>query len=319
MLNSANLITLPYTPDLTRAGIAYACQSLAFTYNRMGGSRHHRLRRIVAGKAVELGFRHYLEAQAVPHDHLGSTPFTDPDQYDVALHGLYCDVKSFMFFEKDRIRQLRRDPDHLLQASALVPADQMASSHLSETDVYVFAFLTALITSNQAELERALAAGQPVFMIHALPPSWSNPLDWKTFAPLSLSWSDAETVQVEIGGQGSDRAFLTEQVTLDPQRRMQARKDFHSLAYLHPNRQTRGQLRLVSTTQRKSHLVSPSDWSNIWVYGMEIILAGYMPRGEFRHRAHLLPAGSQVLQYPRTRTANYALPVADLYPLKDLL
>jgi hypothetical protein len=51
---------------------------------------------------------------------------------------------------------------------------------------------------------------------------------------------------------------------------------------------------------------------------MEVILAGYMLRGEFRRRARRLPAGSQVLQYSRTKTANLALPVKDLYPLDDL-
>jgi hypothetical protein len=51
---------------------------------------------------------------------------------------------------------------------------------------------------------------------------------------------------------------------------------------------------------------------------MEVILAGYLPRGEFRRRATLLPAGSRVLQYARTRTKNLALPVGELRPLSDL-
>jgi hypothetical protein len=52
---------------------------------------------------------------------------------------------------------------------------------------------------------------------------------------------------------------------------------------------------------------------------MEIVLAGYITRGEFRSRARLLPAGSRVQQYARTRTDNLHLPVAELHPLGDLL
>jgi hypothetical protein len=52
---------------------------------------------------------------------------------------------------------------------------------------------------------------------------------------------------------------------------------------------------------------------------MQIILAGYMTRGEFRRRARPLPAGSRVLQYPRTRTENMSLPIGELRPLGDLL
>ena len=60
MISTSDFIHLPYTLDLTKSGIAYAVRSLAYTYNRMGGSPYDRLRRIVAGVAVELAFRRYL-------------------------------------------------------------------------------------------------------------------------------------------------------------------------------------------------------------------------------------------------------------------
>src|SRR5512145_3161542 len=103
----ASILRLPYPSDLTRAGITYALRSLAYTYDRMGGSPFMRLRRIVAGKAVELAFRRYLDAQQVPYDNLGATPFTDPDRYDVALGGHRCDVKSFLISRREAIRQVR--------------------------------------------------------------------------------------------------------------------------------------------------------------------------------------------------------------------
>ena len=80
MLSSSDLLHLPYTRDLTEGGIAYAVRSLAYTYNRMGGSPYERLRRIVAGVAVELAFRRYLTEQDIPYDVMGATPFTDPDR-----------------------------------------------------------------------------------------------------------------------------------------------------------------------------------------------------------------------------------------------
>ncbi|MFO3796597.1 MAG: hypothetical protein ACK8QZ_04840, partial [Anaerolineales bacterium] len=66
MLSPQDFISLPYTPDLTEAGITYACRSLAYTYNRMGIRLFERLRRIVAGIAVELALRRWLHAQGVP-------------------------------------------------------------------------------------------------------------------------------------------------------------------------------------------------------------------------------------------------------------
>src|SRR5688500_3543570 len=97
MISTSDLIHLPYTRDLTEGGIAYAVRSLPYTYNRMGGSPYDRLRRIVAGVAVELAFRRYLSEQDIPFDVKGATPFTDPDHYDVSLGGRGCDGIVFLF------------------------------------------------------------------------------------------------------------------------------------------------------------------------------------------------------------------------------
>ncbi len=318
MLSPSDLISLPYTPDLTRAGIVYACRSLPHTYDRMGGSPFHRLRRIVAGKAVELAFRRYLGREEVPYDTLGATPFTDPDRYDVALGGRRCDLKSFQVFDRPRIRQARRDPEFWLAASALVPADQLAADHLNDRDLYIFAFVTALVTRNQEELQRALAAGQPVYLIHPLPKAWARPSPWLSLGALSLKSDLPEPVKVEIGGQDGDRHFQTETLHLAPRTRQKTRKEYYSLAYLNLPHLPEGRLGVSSPRLAQTYIAPPEAWENIWVYGMEIILAGYMTRGEFRQRAHDLPANSRVLQYARTRTRNGALPVRQLHPLADL-
>ena len=51
----------------------------------MGGSPYDRLRRIVAGAAVELAFRRYLSEQNIPFDVKGALPFTEHQRYDVTL------------------------------------------------------------------------------------------------------------------------------------------------------------------------------------------------------------------------------------------
>ena len=110
MLSSADLIHLPYTRDLTEGGIAYAIRSLPYTYNRMGGSPYDRLRRIVAGVAVELAFRRYLSEQEIPFDVKGATPFTEPDRYDVSLGGRRCDIKSFLITHREQISEMKHSP-----------------------------------------------------------------------------------------------------------------------------------------------------------------------------------------------------------------
>ncbi|MFH1906378.1 MAG: hypothetical protein ABIL11_03190 [Chloroflexota bacterium] len=66
MLTPSDLIRLPYTPDLTEGGIAYACCSLAYTYDRMGGTAFDRLRRIVGGVAWSWPFAAILRSRIFP-------------------------------------------------------------------------------------------------------------------------------------------------------------------------------------------------------------------------------------------------------------
>jgi hypothetical protein len=318
MLKTNDLIRLPYAPDLTPTGIAYACRSLPHTYDRMGGSEILRLRRIVAGKAVELAFRRYLTAQNVPYDDLGATPFTDPDHYDIGFGGRRCDIKSFLFTQKREIHRIHRSPSILLSASALVPTEQDASGSLADDDLYIFAFLTALVTDHPKELDRALAAGQPSFIIFALPEAWAHPLDWLPLGPLALKSECATTITIEAGGQDANRVFQTEQANLHPGVRTHLHTEFYSLAYLHTPNIPVGRVGLHSRHFDQLTIVKAHEWGNIWVYGMSIIFTGYMSCGEFRRRAADLPPGSRVMQYAQTRTHNRSLLIADLHPLADL-
>jgi hypothetical protein len=319
MISTSDLVCLPYTPDLTQAGISYACRSLPHTYDRMGGSHFDRLRRIVVGIAVELAFRRYLAQQHVPFDIKGATPFTDPDRYDVSLGGHRCDIKSFLISYREQIRSLHEQPSQLLDAPALVPLDQYAGDGHSPNDLYLFAFLTGLVAAEEADIQKAAEASQPLYFIHAMPPSWVRPQVWTPLGPLVLKSECDQPLVVELGGQDASREFITRALELPPRTRVQLDEGFYSLAYVHANTMPAARLGFHATRRRETYLVQPLEWGNIWVYGMRIYLAGWVTRDQFRQRAALLPVGSRVFQYDRTRTKNLALAVSQLHPIGDLL
>ena len=60
------------------------------------------------------------------------------------------------------------------------------------------------------------------------------------------------------------------------------------------------------------------EWGNIWIYGMDIWLTGYIVHEEFRRKASPIFAGSRVFQYSKTQTKNMSVPVADLRSLNEL-
>jgi hypothetical protein len=319
MITTSDFIHLPYTQDLTEGGIAYAVHSLPYTYNRMGGSSYERLRRIVAGVAVELAFRRYLAEQDVSFDVMGATPFTDPDHYDVSLGGRRCDIKSFLITHREQISEMKRDPQVVLKAPALVPSDQNAAEGHSNQDIYLFAFLSGLVAASPEDMEKTKHADAGSYWIHALPDAWNRPERWNPLGALALKSDADEILTVEIGGQDAGREMRSLQVQVPPRTRVQVDDRFYSLAYVHVKYPLAARLGLHSPQLKETHIVEPSDWSNIWVYGVNILMAGYLERGEFNRRASFIREGARVFQYNRTRTKNLAVSVYDLRPLSELL
>ena len=318
MISSSDFLHLPYTRDLTEGGIAYAVRSLPYTYNRMGGSPYDRLRRIVAGVAVELAFRRFLSEKNVPFDVKGATPFTDPDRYDVSLGGRRCDIKSFLITYREQIAEMKRNPQVVLKAPALVPSDQNAAEGRSDKDLYLFAFLPGLIAASQADLEKVIYKDQPHYLIHAMPDSWRKPATWNPLGALVLKSESEETQVVEIGGQDEGRELRVSVAEIPPRTRVKIDNGFFSLSYIHIKTMANARIGIHSANRKETHLIGALEWGNIWVYGMDVLLAGYLTREEFNRRAKPIQTGARVFQYDKTRTKNLAVVVSELKPLTDL-
>jgi len=318
MISLSDLLHLPYTRDLTEAGIAYALRSMPHTYYRMGASQYDRLRRIVAGVVVELAFRRYLSEQNIPFDVKGATPFTDPERYDVSLGGRRCEIKSFLISYREQISEMKKNPQAVLKAPALVPSDQNAAEGHLDNDIYLFAFLSGLIAASQEDLKKAIGAGQPQYLIRVMPDAWMRPTTWNPLGALVLKSEDQEAVTVELGGQDEGREMRSLEVEIPPRRRIEIQNGFFSLAYIHAKSLPKARVGIRCASQNETHLIGALDWGNIWVYGMDISLAGYLSREEFNRRAAPIREGARVFQYEKTRTKNLAVPVSDLKPISEL-
>jgi len=319
VVSLSNFIHLPYTRDLTEGGIAYALRSLPYTYNRMGGSPYDRLRRIAAGVAVELAFRRYLAEQNIPFDVKGATPFTEPDRYDVALGGRRCDIKSFLITYREQIAEMKRNPRVVLNAPALVPSDQNAAEGHTDKDIYLFAFLSGLVAASQEDVQKVIHKKQPVHLIHVMPNAWMRPSNWKPLGKLVLKSESAETRVVEVNGQDEGRETRTVGLELPPNTRVQLDESFFTVTHIQSKSLPDARIGVYSSARKETHVIGAMDWGNIWVYGMDILLAGWLTREEFTQRANHLQEGARVFQYEKTRTKSLYVPVRDLKPISELL
>ena len=318
MLTASDLIHLPYTRDLTEGGIAYALHALPHRYHRIGSSPYEPLRRLVAGAMVELAFRRYLSEQNISFEVKGAAPFTEPDRYDVMLAGQRCDLKSFLISHRDQIAEMQRNPQTVLRAPALVPSDLHAGEGHGGHDLYLFAFLSGLVTLSQSDLGKVIETRQPYYLLHVMPEAWKRPSKWSPLGKLALKSEAEEKVMIEIGGQAAGRELRSCTLELPPQRRLEVEPGFFSLSYIHIQSLPNARIGIHSSARQETHLIGPLDWGNIWVYGIDVLLAGYMTREEFGRHASFVAAGSRVFQYDHTHVKNLAVPVSELKPLLEL-
>ncbi|KXK13508.1 MAG: hypothetical protein UZ14_CFX002001587 [Chloroflexi bacterium OLB14] len=318
MLTSSSIIHLPFTTDLTEGGIAYALRSLSYAYFKSDLSPVGKLRRTVANVAVELAFRRYLANQNVAFEVKASRAFTDSERYDVFLDKYRCGIKSFFISNRNQISEIKRNPQALLNAQALVPADHHAADGHSYNDIYIFAFATGLIAASQVDLQKALDKNQPHYLVHILPESWRKPSHWNPLGTLTLkSESDEETI-VEVIGQDEGRVMKRKVISLHPKTKINLDENFYAINAIHVKHMPNARIGIKCEAQRDAYIISHFDWANIWVYGMDIFLCGFLSYEEFSQQAKALPINSKTFQYETTRVKNLFVPVANLKPMEKL-
>jgi hypothetical protein len=320
MLVASDLLVLSFSTELTQAGITYTCHSLHHLITQEGNKDLTWLQCNMSEKAVELAFRRYLGAQGIPFGNLEHKPFIDPGLYDITLAGRHCDLRSCPIFRKDIIHRINIDSSYLLRMTALVPVDQLVSDFINDADYYIFAFTTGLVTPRRVDIIRAQNAGLSIYLVHPLPLDWIRPSSWRPFGRLELESESDQPIMLEFGGQGADRQFQTEVIAIPSYQKVYAQGDFYMLAYVHVAEIPSGRVSIYSPGLNQVHMIRPYEWRNIWVYGMDIILAGYITRAEFRHRCRHLPVSSQFerWKFPDAGVKAQGVLVSDLYPLKDL-
>ena len=318
MISSTDFIKLPHSPELTEGGIAYATRSLARSFDLQSGSYHTRLIRIVAEVGVELAFRRYLHTINTPFEVKGSLPFSEPDHYDVNLGGHRCNLHTFLISNRSQIAILRNNPDVLLKTPALLREEEFTSDSHNPNELHIFAFLLGLTTNSPVDTRKALGKAQRTYLIHPLRSEWSHPQVWAPLGKLMLKSECSSPVRIEIGGLDIDRNFINETLTLEPLTRTFASNEYYSLAFVHIDSHPNARLGFHNPIKSETYLIQPHEWSNIWVYGLEIWLAGYLTQAEFRRKADTSFTGSLIFQYSKTRTKNLSVPVSNLRPLENL-
>jgi hypothetical protein len=275
---------------------------------------------MVASIAAELALRRWLEAEGLVYNLISTMPFTQPDRLTVTIGGRRMEVLSTFINARHHIRRLRRNPSWLLEAQVDIPLDQLSSEHLAGGDLYVFVFLLGLETRSRADMARALAAHQSIFLI-ATPPSreWRTGGAQRNLGLLDINNHTSESIDLELGGQLAGRQFHLERLTLAAGQIVTLPHEFASLNFLHPERSPSGAIVVHGHELDMSWSVDREAWTNIWIYGLEILLAGWCTKGMFSRDSRLMPSRARTWLGRRSLTDSRAMPITQLKPMAEMV
>ena len=319
MISASDIVRLPYTPDLTEAGLIYARRVMPRLHSPSSRGLYEGVRRAAAAGSVQLALRRFLAAQGIPFGVQAARPFSDPDQYSVEIGGRRCELKSFLISRQTQIDGLAADPALALTAPALVPMDRLVDERLRSDDLYLFAFVSAATAHTAAATPRASSAVSGEFWLHALPAAWARPRTWVPLAPLALKSDAADELQLTLAGEDGSGAPLDVDIRLPARQRVVVDAPLYALSHIHSLTHPAARIGIHPPSHKTTYLISSMAWENVWLWGKEIYLLGWISQADFRLRATLIPEGRRVYQFERTKTKNLAVDVRSLRPIRQLL
>lgn len=312
MLTEADFLHLPFTPDLNDAGAAIGLGSASSDAAATDDDWCDALQRMVAHVAVGLALRRHLTGNRIPFKVTGGLPFSEPNQFDVTLGGHRCHIVVELVTDRADAAALRRRPSLLLDEPAAAPSASTALPGNPGSDVVIFAWCLGLLARSARDLKRASAAGQPCLLVHRMPTSWRKPRTWRPIGTLALKSESAQPVRLELIGADKDGQAVSTAVQLEGGHRIELQNRFFSIASVQLRQPAPGRLALRNLERGTTHVIGTRDFSNIWIYGVDIILTGYLASTEFR-----LPRAASSARPDRPGPRNAAR-VKDLKPLAPL-
>ena len=317
---SDHLVALEPDNDIARVGAAEVVRALAYPARFPHLTGFDRMRQRVGDNIVSLAFRGYLDAQNIPYQVAESVNFMQLDWLDVSFGGRRCLPFSQLVCNRTMIQQVHQNPELLLSENVYLPEGAAAAAY-RDIDIYLFIHLTGLVTRSRDDVEKAIVAGQPVFLVYQMPEEWSAPAHWRNMGPLVLKTDFSETLMLNLHGQDHQRSYVGHTVELPGRQRVEMERtpEIFTLGALHTTALPSGPLGLHSQQFADTQLVAPFEWGNIWIYVLRMYITGYITQADFFRHARKVNGQDAGRVNPCLQQENlFCLPVSELKPAQDL-
>lgn len=321
MLTVQDFRKLIYTPDLSEIGVQYICTQLPqLPINGDLKQVTNKLHQLISQKAADLAFRRYLDSQEIPYNLSESVSFAEQDYQAMSIGGRRCHVVGGLVTKKNDIRRIRKTSPHLLDEVIELPGAANASEGISAHDLVVFVFIGGLLAKSKDDLRRIKHNELATNIMFVLPEPWRIPKKWYALEQLVIKSDSPEKCKLTIAGEDQQRNQITVDVELMPKVRTVVDVELYSISHIQSHEEITGKIGVHSKVMKQTLVIEPKHWKNIWVYGSDILILGYLLGSVLLEKSIDIPAGESTFQarYGTTEKST-AIRIKQLQPISELI
>lgn len=299
----------------TAAAVQSVLEALPWLAGRGAGLAAPRLRQLVKDRVALLALLRWLAEGHLAYQ-VSGTPLAQLGREPVQVQGRRLYAFTTLIPQRALIQRLRRRPEQGLSAEvwATVPEGRWQGIEAQPEDILTFGLVLALVAHALSESQRAVERGLPVRLLFLLPLGW---LPGRHPQSLTLKYEGPGTLPLTLHGQ-SEGDLSAYALSLAAGQRLTPSPRWLELYALSTERLPQGRVGLLRPGTAPPLVIRPTQWANLWLYGMEVWWLGYLPRRAFAQQARRLPAGSLKGLGVRLGQAAYGVPLSALRPMGDL-
>ena len=283
---------------------------------RYGALKLDILRHEAARAAAELAFRRFLEAEGVSYKVTVETLQADSGWGTSLLGGRRCELEVILAETRVGGNSIRKDAGVIKHSQVSAKRHTQMAAGQEGSDLLVFALAYVGMKRSREESVRAIDAGKPVQMAALLPDKWMHPTDWGPIGEIKLGNDSEAAILLEMVGCDKGRQVLVEEMNLAGKGLALLEGEFFSLGSLYSREAAEKPISIQLGKKSRTFSIGSHQWGNVWVYGREVVVLGYLPRNEYQRRAKVR-LGARRLN--GSDISSRGVRVRELRPIDDLL
>lgn len=315
-VTAAEIQQLAFPEDLGLAGVEYAKRNQLPIRERFGALTLDILRAQAAEAAVELAFRRWLDRSGASYRVSVEVLPIESGWGTVIFGGRRCELEASVVETHNESARMLQSLDPLLNVQVSARRHTSMNAGQDGADLLVFGLVHVEVIRSREESVKMEMAGKPIQMAALLPDECLQPRGWASMGQIEIANRSDEDLILEAVGYDGSRQAMVEEIRVKGHGSVVLDGDFFTLGSLYRRTGPIEKINIEIERYGKCFPIGRHQWGNVWIYGREVFLLGYMARREYDRAAKVRPG---VRHLPGSEIVSRGVRVGELRSMDELL